>query len=129
MPAIAHDPRPLRIHPGVPDRIRNRIGRGARRTRQRTAGLTIGQRVITIGITVTCQDYVVADAGRVLAVAAGMSDSTAGQLQQIRSPRVITPTEDGSDSVWRIKADSPVRMAPRSTPDRCRNAGCRTFGS
>jgi NADPH:quinone reductase-like Zn-dependent oxidoreductase len=45
-----------------------------------TDGLTVGQRVMTIGVTGTWQDYVVADTGRVLPVPAGMSDSTAAQL-------------------------------------------------
>jgi NADPH2:quinone reductase len=45
-----------------------------------TDGLTDGQRVMTIGVTGTWQDYVVADIGRVLPVPAGMSDSTAAQL-------------------------------------------------
>ena len=45
-----------------------------------TDGLTVGQRVITIGVTDTWQEYVVADAGRVLPVPAGMSDSTAAQI-------------------------------------------------
>jgi NADPH:quinone reductase-like Zn-dependent oxidoreductase len=43
-------------------------------------GLTIGQRVVTIAVTGTWQEYVVADADRVLPVPAGMSDSTAAQL-------------------------------------------------
>ncbi|WP_325614374.1 zinc-dependent alcohol dehydrogenase family protein [Mycobacterium sp.] len=45
-----------------------------------TDGLTIGQRVVTIGVTGTWQEYVVADAERVLPVPAGMSDSTAAQI-------------------------------------------------
>jgi NADPH:quinone reductase-like Zn-dependent oxidoreductase len=45
-----------------------------------TDGLTVGQRVVTIGITGTWQEYVIADAGQVLAVPAGMSDSTAAQI-------------------------------------------------
>ena len=45
-----------------------------------TDGLTVGQRVITIGVTGTWQEYVVADASRVLPVPAGMSDSTAAQI-------------------------------------------------
>src|SRR6195952_5943700 len=45
-----------------------------------TDGLTVGRRVMTIGVTGTWQDYVVADTGRVLPVPAGMSDSTAAQL-------------------------------------------------
>jgi NADPH:quinone reductase-like Zn-dependent oxidoreductase len=45
-----------------------------------TDGLTVGQRVITIAVTGTWQEYVIADAGRVLPVPAGMSDSTAAQL-------------------------------------------------
>ena len=45
-----------------------------------TDGLIIGQRVITVGVRGTWQQYVVADAGQVLAVPAGMSDSTAAQL-------------------------------------------------
>ena len=43
-------------------------------------GLTVGQRVITIGVKGTWQEYVVADAGRVLPVPAGMSSSTAAQI-------------------------------------------------
>jgi NADPH:quinone reductase-like Zn-dependent oxidoreductase len=45
-----------------------------------TDGLAVGQRVITVGVMGTWQEYVVADAGRVLGVPAGMSDSTAAQL-------------------------------------------------
>jgi NADPH:quinone reductase-like Zn-dependent oxidoreductase len=43
-------------------------------------GLAIGQRVVTVGVTGTWQEFVVADAGRVLAVPAGVNDSTAAQL-------------------------------------------------
>ncbi|OCB47031.1 zinc-dependent alcohol dehydrogenase family protein [Mycolicibacterium porcinum] len=43
-------------------------------------GLTIGQRVMTIGVTGTWQEYVVADAEKVLPVPPGMSTSTAAQL-------------------------------------------------
>ena len=45
-----------------------------------TDGLTVGQRVITVGVRGTWQEYVVADAERVLPVPVGMSDSTAAQL-------------------------------------------------
>ncbi|WP_241177751.1 zinc-dependent alcohol dehydrogenase family protein [Mycolicibacterium nivoides] len=45
-----------------------------------TEGLTVGQRVMTIGVTGTWQEYVVADAEQVLPVPAGMSTSTAAQL-------------------------------------------------
>jgi NADPH2:quinone reductase len=45
-----------------------------------TAGLTVGQRVITVGVRGTWQQYVVADATRVLPVPEGMSDSTAAQV-------------------------------------------------
>jgi NADPH:quinone reductase-like Zn-dependent oxidoreductase len=43
-------------------------------------GLSVGQRVITIGVTGTWQEFVVANVERVLPVPAGMSDSTAAQL-------------------------------------------------
>ncbi|MDT5081124.1 MAG: hypothetical protein QOJ80_5761 [Mycobacterium sp.] len=43
-------------------------------------GLTVGQRVITIGVRGTWQEYVVADAERVLRVPANMSNSTAAQI-------------------------------------------------
>ena len=43
-------------------------------------GLTVGQRVITVGVRGTWQEYLVADADRVLPVPAGMSSSTAAQL-------------------------------------------------
>ena len=42
--------------------------------------VALGQRVITVGITGTWQQFVVADAGRVLAVPDSMSASTAAQL-------------------------------------------------
>jgi NADPH2:quinone reductase len=45
-----------------------------------TDGLTIGQRVVTIGVGGTWQEYVVADSGRVLPIPAGMSTSTAAQV-------------------------------------------------
>jgi NADPH:quinone reductase-like Zn-dependent oxidoreductase len=45
-----------------------------------TDALTVGQRVITVGVKGTWQEYVVADARQVLPVPAGMSDSTAAQL-------------------------------------------------
>src|ERR1700755_461124 len=43
------------------------LGRG-------TAGLAVGQRAVTIGVTGTWQEYVVADTSQVLPVPAGMSD-------------------------------------------------------
>src|SRR6476660_9988218 len=45
-----------------------------------TGDLTVGQRVITVGIRGTWQEYVVADAGRVLPVPASLSNSTAAQI-------------------------------------------------
>jgi len=45
-----------------------------------TDGLTVGQRVITIGVKGTWQEHVVADAGQVLPVPDSMSDSTAAQV-------------------------------------------------
>src|SRR6201991_2206379 len=45
-----------------------------------TYGFTIGQRVSTIGVTGTWQEYVVADAERVLPIPDSMSNSTAAQL-------------------------------------------------
>ena len=45
-----------------------------------TTGLSIGQRVITIGVTGTWQEYLVADAEQVLTVPEGMSNSTAAQV-------------------------------------------------
>src|SRR5246500_5683183 len=44
-----------------------------------TNGLSVGQRVITIGVKGTWQAYVVADAAEVLPVPAGMSNSPAAQ--------------------------------------------------
>jgi NADPH:quinone reductase-like Zn-dependent oxidoreductase len=45
-----------------------------------THGLTLGQRVITIGVKGTWQEHVIADAGQVLPVPDAMSDSTAAQI-------------------------------------------------
>jgi NADPH:quinone reductase-like Zn-dependent oxidoreductase len=46
-----------------------------------TDGLTVGRCVITIGVTGTWQEYVVADSARVLPVPANMSDSTVAHQQ------------------------------------------------
>src|SRR3954465_14842714 len=51
----------------------DRIGSG-------TDNLIVGQRVVTIGVTGTWQEYVIADSERVLPVPANMSNSTAAQL-------------------------------------------------
>src|ERR1700722_7377414 len=59
-----------------------------------TAGLTIGQRVVTVGVTGTWQEYVVADASRVLAVPAGMSNSTAAQILSNPLTAVILTSEE-----------------------------------
>ncbi|HET9890731.1 MAG TPA: zinc-dependent alcohol dehydrogenase family protein [Mycobacterium sp.] len=45
-----------------------------------TDNLTVGQRVITIGVRGTWQEYVLADAAQVLPVPDGMTNSTAAQL-------------------------------------------------
>jgi NADPH2:quinone reductase len=42
--------------------------------------LNVGQRVVTVGVTGTWQEYVVADSDRVLPVPANMSNSTAAQI-------------------------------------------------
>src|SRR6476646_8785234 len=84
VPGHASDLHPIRgrygVTPGFPtvpgiesDGVIDERGSG-------TDGLTVGQRVIRIGVTGTWQEYVVADVGRVLAVPAGMSDSTAAQI-------------------------------------------------
>ncbi|MUL67373.1 NADPH:quinone reductase [Mycobacterium sp. CBMA 234] len=45
-----------------------------------TDGFAVGQRVITVGVRGTWQEYVVADVARVMPVPAGMTDSTAAQV-------------------------------------------------
>src|SRR4029078_6415740 len=50
-----------------------------------TGGLTAGQRVIPSGVHGTWQEYVVADAGQVLPVPAGMSNSTSAQMLSNKS--------------------------------------------
>jgi NADPH:quinone reductase-like Zn-dependent oxidoreductase len=57
-------------------------------------GLAIGQRVVTIGVTGTWQDYFVADANRVLPVPAEMSDSTAAQILSNPLTAVILTSEE-----------------------------------
>jgi len=59
-----------------------------------TDGLTVEQRVITIGVTGTWQDYVVADVGRVLAVPATMSNSTAAQILSNPLTAVILTSDE-----------------------------------
>jgi NADPH:quinone reductase-like Zn-dependent oxidoreductase len=59
-----------------------------------TDGLTVGQRVVTIGVTGTWQEYVIADAERVLPVPAGMSDSTAAQILSNPLTAVILTSDE-----------------------------------
>jgi NADPH:quinone reductase-like Zn-dependent oxidoreductase len=58
-----------------------------------TSGFTVGQRVSTIGITGTWQEYVVADAERVLPIPDNMSNSTAAQLLSNPLTAVILTSE------------------------------------
>ena len=58
-----------------------------------TDGFSVGQRVITIGVTGTWQEYVVADADRVLPVPTSMSNSTAAQILSNPLTAVILTTE------------------------------------
>ena len=59
-----------------------------------TEGFTVGQRVVTIGVTGTWQEYVVVDSARVLPVPAAMSDSTAAQLLSNPLTAVILTGEE-----------------------------------
>ena len=75
-------------------------------------GLTLGQRVITIGVTGTWQDYVIADASRALSVPAGMSDSTAAQILSNPLTAVIcTEDEDLRKRVAEIAGPGGVSKA------------------
>ena len=55
-------------------------------------GLAIAQRVVTVAVTGTWQEFVVADAARVRAVPDGMSDSTASQMLSNPLTAVILAT-------------------------------------
>ncbi len=68
-------------------------------------GFTIGQRVITIGVTGTWQEYVVADAGRVLAVPGEMSASTAAQLltNPLTAVLLVTSELDVQPGEWLLQ--------------------------
>lgn len=59
-----------------------------------TESLAVGQRVVTVGVTGTWQEYVVADADRILPVPATMSDSTAAQLLSNPLTAVILTGEE-----------------------------------
>jgi NADPH:quinone reductase-like Zn-dependent oxidoreductase len=77
-----------------------------------TDGLTVGQRVITVGVRGTWQEYVVADAGRVLPVPTEMSDSTAAQLLSNPLTAVIcTDDEDLRERVADITGHDGVSKA------------------
>ena len=58
------------------------------------AGLTPGQRVITLGVTGTWQAYVVAAAARVLAVPDDLSVSTAAQLTNNPRTALLLVTDE-----------------------------------
>jgi len=68
-------------------------------------GFTISQRVITIGVTGTWQEYVVADAGRVLAVPEKMSASTAAQLltNPLTAVLLVTSELDVQPGEWLLQ--------------------------
>ena len=57
-------------------------------------GLTVGQRVITVGVTGTWQEYVVADAARILPVPATMTVSTAAQILSNPLTAVILTSDE-----------------------------------
>lgn len=59
-----------------------------------TDGLTVGQRVITVGVRGTWQEYVVADVERILPVPVGMSDSTAAQVLSNPLTAVILTSDE-----------------------------------
>jgi NADPH:quinone reductase-like Zn-dependent oxidoreductase len=59
-----------------------------------TTGLSVGQRVVTVGITGTWQEFIVADADRVLPVPESMSNSTAAQLLSNPLTAVILTSEE-----------------------------------
>jgi NADPH:quinone reductase-like Zn-dependent oxidoreductase len=59
-----------------------------------TDGLAVGERVVTIGVTGTWQDYIVVGAGQILPVPAGMSDSTAAQILSNPLTAVILTSEE-----------------------------------
>jgi NADPH:quinone reductase-like Zn-dependent oxidoreductase len=59
-----------------------------------TDSLTVGQRVITIGVTGTWQEYVVADSERVLPVPPNMSNSTAAQILSNPLTAVILTSDE-----------------------------------
>src|ERR1700755_345041 len=59
-----------------------------------TDGLAVGQRGVTVAVTGTWQEYVIADADRVLPVPAGMSNSTAAQILSNPLTAVILTGEE-----------------------------------
>jgi NADPH:quinone reductase-like Zn-dependent oxidoreductase len=59
-----------------------------------TGDLAVGQRVITIGVTGTWQEYVLADAARVLPVPVGMTNSTAAQILSNPLTAVILTSDE-----------------------------------
>jgi NADPH:quinone reductase-like Zn-dependent oxidoreductase len=67
---------------------------------------TVGQRVVTIGVTGTWQDYVLADAERVLAVPDGMSTSTAAQLltNPLTGLLLVTTELDVQPGEWLLQS-------------------------
>jgi NADPH2:quinone reductase len=69
------------------------------------AGLTPGQRVITLGVPGTWQSYVVADAARVLAVPDGLSTSTAAQLTNnpLTALLLVTDELDVKPGEWLLQ--------------------------
>src|SRR5262245_19358546 len=65
----------------------------------------LGQRVITVGVTGTWQEYLVADAERVLAVPDGMSTSTAAQLlfNPLTAVLLVTDELDVRAGEWLVQ--------------------------
>lgn len=67
--------------------------------------LDIGQRVITVGVTGTWQEYILADAARVLAVPRDISASTAAQLlaNPLTALLLTTSELDVKDGEWLLQ--------------------------
>src|SRR6201990_1050694 len=83
-----------------------------------TDGLTVGPRVVTVGVTGTWQEYGVADASRVLPVPAGMSDSTAAQILSNPLTAVILTGEklDVRPGEWLLQAAAGARVGQVVSP-------------
>ncbi|MFR9768010.1 zinc-dependent alcohol dehydrogenase family protein [Nocardia sp. SC052] len=93
-----------------------------------TEGLRIGERVVTVGVTGTWQEYIVADTGRLLPVPDDLSDSSACQLavNPLTALLLVTHELDVRPGEWMLQTAAGSTVG-RLVIQLARHLGIRTI--